>query len=85
MRSLVLLLLLPACGDNVTDNGDMQSVAACPAGVDAPMAVHCDTAKDTECRAPLSGIPQGQICRCLCNGYWECDLIAVMCDGGMHD
>ena len=88
MRHLFFAILLGACGvdDNIMDHRfDLATLPECPAGVDAPMAVHCDVARDTECHAPLSGIPQGQVCRCLCNGYWECDLIFVQCDGGMHD
>jgi hypothetical protein len=86
MRNFVLLLLLTACGETVPGTVDMSTLPECPVGVDDAMhPIACDGTKDTECHAPLSGIPQGQTCRCLCGRYWECDLVFALCDGGAHD
>jgi hypothetical protein len=91
MRSIILVFALAglaACCDSASPLiGDPDlgagALAACPSGAEAAQTATCDYGRDRQCQSPF-----GYVCRCLCNGYWECDQVRLECDpdGGVpHD
>lgn len=93
MRFVMFAMLLAGCcdagpsfvGDNDLSVPDLSrdQLPACPAGAEASNGARCSYGNDTQCRSPF-----GYACQCLCTGYWECDLVKVVCDpdGGIpHD
>ncbi len=75
--ALMLLLAAGCCGPaDFSSPPDLSGVAAsCPAGAEQSSTAKCDYGVDESCRSPF-----GYDCHCLCTGYWECDLVHVVCD-----
>jgi hypothetical protein len=53
----------------------------CPPGAGDFHGARCDPRVDTICSRPAPCY----MARCLCDGYWEADLILPICDGGAVD
>lgn len=56
----------------------------CDPRAEAPHGLRCSFGVDTICRSTVGAYD----CRCECDGYWECDLVKVVCDpdaGVPHD
>jgi len=87
---LTLALLGGGCGDDQGTTGaadlsvavDLQTLAPpCPPGAGDFHVARCDPRVDTVCSCPAPCY----MARCLCDGYWEADLIKPICDGGAGD
>jgi hypothetical protein len=88
-RALALILLLAGCGASPSSPSgpdlaapDLAGAAepACAPAAEAFHGLACRVGVDTICRSS-----HGYDCRCLCDGYWECDQILLVCDGGARD
>ena len=56
---------------------------SCDPRAETSNGLRCNYGVDTLCRSAF-----GYDCRCECTGYWECDLVKVVCDpdaGTPHD
>jgi hypothetical protein len=71
MRNLLFALLL-ACGTS-------SSEPSCPVAAEAVHGATCKLGVDTTCKSQVGDYD----CHCLCDGYWECDLIVRLCDAGV--
>ena len=64
--------------------GDLRgNLPLCDPRAEQLNGLHCTYGVDNLCRSE-----HGYDCRCLCTGFWECDLIKVVCDpdaGTPHD
>ncbi len=89
LRILAVVALLAGCGASSSPPPGGPDLAApdlgagvitCDPRAEAFHGLACRFGVDTTCRSSF-----GYDCRCLCDGYWECDLVLPICDGGTHD
>jgi hypothetical protein len=76
------LVALAGCG---ADRGpdDQGVLVKCPPGAAELHGAKCDPRVDTAC--DCSAEADCYTARCLCDGYWEADLVLRICDGGGAD
>lgn len=77
---LTLVLLTAGCGED-RGTSDMANPPPCPPLAGELHGAKCDPRVDTVCSCPAPCY----MARCLCDGYWESDLVLRICDGGARD
>jgi hypothetical protein len=65
-------------GSNDTTIVDPDLGGLCEPAAEQSNGLRCEYGVDTTCRSV-----HGYDCRCVCTGYWECDLVKVVCDGDL--
>jgi hypothetical protein len=77
IKSWLLALSLFGCGGgNGTPVGDPDLGGLCEPAAEAFHGLRCEYGVDTTCHSTVGAYD----CQCVCTGYWECDLVKVVCD-----